>query len=103
MAPIARLLLNILAGFFVILGIWQVIGLLPVATWLSAPERITSGMWIVLITKLVILGVSILAFKGLRALARKLASPKTLLTPQQSVTARAKQPERQQSRIELRD
>lgn len=80
MALVGRVLLNIAAVLFLIVAIWQVVGLLPVLTWLKAPDQVTTGMWVILITKAVIFGLCLLTFKGLRVLARKLL-PKPAVAP----------------------
>lgn len=51
---------------------WQVLGLLPVLTWVSAPSQIAVGMWLTLTIKLVTLVVCLLTFFGLKRLASKL-------------------------------
>lgn len=81
MALVGRMLLNIAAALFLIFAIWQVVGLLPVLTWLKAPDQVTTGMWITLITKALIFCICLLAFKGLRALARKLLPKPVPPTP----------------------
>lgn len=57
-----------------LVGVWQVIGLLPVFTWLAAPAQVTPGMWFVVVLKLVILMFCVLVFYGLKRVAAKVRS-----------------------------
>lgn len=51
---------------------WQVVGLLPVLTWLSALGTVTVGMWFMFGIKVLILLVCLFAFFGLKRLASRL-------------------------------
>jgi apolipoprotein N-acyltransferase len=57
--------LRALAGVFFV---WQLIGLLPVLTWLQNPSAVTAGMWAAVIAKLVMAAIGIGAFVGLKKL-----------------------------------
>ena len=68
----------VLASLFVVrilaavIAAWQVLGLLPVLAWLSAPSQITAGMWFILALKFTILVVCLVSFFGLKRVASKL-------------------------------
>jgi len=53
---------RILCGLIVLL---QIFGLLPVFTWLSNPAAVTTGMWMMVVVKLVILAIASAGYWGL--------------------------------------
>ena len=55
-----------------LVGLWQIVTLLPVLGWISGPEPIPVGHWLVVLIKAVILAICAGLFFGLRKLRRKL-------------------------------
>lgn len=72
MARIGKLALNIVSVLAFVVGAWQVLGLIPVLTWIKAPNQITAEMWVILIVKLIWLALCWGIFVGARWLKRKL-------------------------------
>jgi len=54
------------------IAIWQVLGLLPVLSWLNSLEAVTPGMWAMAAIKGVILAICLGLFYGLRSLSDRL-------------------------------
>ena len=49
-----------------LIAIWQIIGLLPVLSWLKDIGSVTAGMWGILGVKLLFLVIGISLYKGLK-------------------------------------
>ena len=80
MGSIGRILVTILQVFFVIVAIWQAIGLLPVLTWFNAPTEITGAMWVFLVIKVLILLLAFCLFKACQWVKRRLSRIEPALT-----------------------
>jgi hypothetical protein len=65
-------LLRFIRGFFGFIAAWQVLGLLPVLSWLQDPASVNGNMMAMLVVKLLMMVLSVGAFFGLRALINKL-------------------------------
>lgn len=61
-------LLRVIRGFCGFLFGWQILGLIPVLSWVQQPSAITGSMWAVLILKLVAIVIFGSLFFGLRRL-----------------------------------
>lgn len=55
-----------------LVGVWQVIGLLSALNWLAAPTQVTAGMWLMLGVKTVVLLACIALLFGLARVAARL-------------------------------
>lgn len=63
--------LRVLRVVFVVVGLWQIVGLFPVVTWLSNPAAITLGMVGIVVFKAVVGGICAEAFYWLGRLEQK--------------------------------
>lgn len=64
-------LLRLIRGFGFI-AVWQVLGLLPVLSWLQDLGAVNGNMMAILVVKLFFMALSFGAFFGLRVLTHKL-------------------------------
>lgn len=65
-------LLRFIRGFFGFIAVWQVLGLLPVLSWLQNLSAVNGNMMYILVVKLFFMAISLGAFFGLRSLINKL-------------------------------
>jgi hypothetical protein len=65
-------LLRFIRGLLGLIAAWQVLGLLPVLSWLQDPAAVNGNMMAVLVVKLLVMSLSVGAFFGLRAVINKL-------------------------------
>ena len=65
-------LLRLIRGFFGFIAAWQVLGILPVLSWLQDLGAVNGNMMAILLVKLLFMALSFGAFFGLRALINKL-------------------------------
>lgn len=65
-------LLRFIRGFFGFIAGWQVLGLLPVLSWLQNLSAVNGNMMGILVVKLFFMALSLGAFFGLRSLINKL-------------------------------
>lgn len=72
-----NILIWVVRIFFLLIAIWQILGLLPVLTWFSNPSGVPVGMWMAVATKLLIMFVCFGVFWGLGKLSKRLISPGT--------------------------
>ena len=57
-------LLRFIRGFFGFIAAWQVLGLLPVLSWLQDPASVNGNMMAMLVVKLLMMVLSVGAFFG---------------------------------------
>lgn len=72
MYKVAFALIQLFRFLAVPVGAWQVLGLLPVLSWSSAPGQVAAGMWFMVGIKLFILAICLLVFFGLMRIATSL-------------------------------
>ena len=65
-------LLRLIRGFFGFIAAWQVLGILPVLSWLQDLGAVNGNMMAILLVKSLFMALSFGAFFGLRALINKL-------------------------------
>ena len=65
-------ILRFIHGFVVLIAAWQVLGLLPVLSWLQDLSAVNGHMMAILVLKLLVIVMSFGAFFGLRTLINKL-------------------------------
>lgn len=65
-------LLRFIRGFFGFIAAWQVLGLLPVLSWLQDLSAVNGNMMAILVMKLLFMAMSFGAFFDLRFLINKL-------------------------------
>ncbi len=65
-------LLRLIRGFFGFIAAWQVLGILPVLSWLQDLGAVNGNMMAILLVTLLFMALSFGAFFGLRALINKL-------------------------------
>ena len=65
MKRVGIFLIWIVRIFFFLIAAWQVLGLLPMLSWLSNPSDVTVGMWIAVLVKVLIMLVGFVVFWGL--------------------------------------
>ena len=58
-----------------LIAIWQIFGLIPVLSWLKSIDSVTSGMWIAVLVKLIVLGIGIGLYLGLKGPYNRLKNP----------------------------
>ena len=66
------ILLRLVRGFFGFVAAWQVLGLLPVLSWLQDIGAVNGNMMAILAVKILALAMSFGAFFSLRTLINKL-------------------------------
>ena len=66
------ILLRLLRGFFGFIAAWQVLGLLPVFSWLQDIDAVNGNMMAILVVKILAMGMSFGVFFILRTLINKL-------------------------------
>jgi hypothetical protein len=64
-------LLRVIRGFFGFIAAWQVLGLLPVLSWLQDLSSVNGYMIAILVVKILVMALSFSLFFGLRALIHK--------------------------------
>lgn len=69
-------LLRFIRGFCGLLFGMQIVGLLPVLTWLQQPDAVTGGMWAQVFIKVLALGLFGWLFFGLRSIINRLHTKK---------------------------
>lgn len=62
----------VVRAIFLVIAVWQILGLLPVFSWLSNPAGVTAGMWMVVIVKLVVMLVCFGVYRGLGKLIERI-------------------------------
>ena len=65
-------LLRLVRGFFGFVAAWQVLGLLPVLSWLQDINAVNGNMMAILVVKILAMAMSFGAFFVLRTLINKL-------------------------------
>lgn len=65
-------LLRFIRGIFGFIAAWQVLGLLPVLSWLQDLGAVNGNMMAILVVKLLFMALSFGAFFGLRVLINEL-------------------------------
>lgn len=68
--------LRLIRGFFGFIFVLQIIGLIPIYSWVQHPEQVTAGMMFFVFVKLIALFVSGFLFCWLKSLINKLHSKK---------------------------
>ena len=66
------ILLRLVRGFFGFIAAWQVLGLLPVFSWLQDIDAVNGNMMAILVVKILAMGMSFGVFFILRTLINKL-------------------------------
>jgi len=72
MKRVGIVLIWVVRIFFLLIAVWQILGLLPVLSWFSNLAGVTAGMWMAVIVKLVIMFVCIGVFWALGKLIKRL-------------------------------
>lgn len=69
-------LLRVLRVMFAAIGLWQIIGIMPVVTWVSNPRAVTLGMAASVVFKAIVAAICAGAFYWLGKLRRKRSTAK---------------------------